>query len=156
MNTFADENDVMQSLILAQEDIKKEILKDCYSVLCEAIDAAPAVPLTPDMMALQDAIKIPLAWKTFEWWLVWYSNVTFSDSASQTVTDRTGSAFSNIDAKEKEKLIAQAKSRYDMFKDDAITAIKEIGLDCYKDECQPKCCNAPVIDDSLSHLPDVV
>lgn len=157
LNTFADEEDVMQSLLLAQEDVKNDILKDdCYDELCAAVGALPDTPLTPDMEALKNAIMLPLAWKTFKWWLFWYSNVTFSDSASETVTDRTGSAYSNIDDKRKEKLIIQAESRYMLFKAQAIDKVKDLKLDCSEDECVKTCGDDEEIDDCLSHLPEVV
>jgi len=157
LNTFADEDDVMQSLLLAQEDVKNEILKeDCYKQLCDAIKGLPTTPLDADMLALKEAIILPLAWKTFKWWLFWYSNVTFSDSATETVTDRSGSAYSNIDDKRKEKLIAQAESRYELFKNKALETIKELNLDCSEDDCTKTCSDDKPVDDYLSHLPEVV
>lgn len=157
LNTFTDESNLITSLKLAQEDIKNEIIGiECYELLCEQIAANS---LTPAMENLIKAIEVALSWKTFEQWLLWYSNIKFADSVTTKATDRqNNSAFANIDSVEKAKLIAQAKSRYESYKNIALKDIKELNLPCTpKKECTP-CSEASAIknNNDLSHLPDVV
>lgn len=158
LNNFTDESDLITSLKLAQLDVKNEIIGvECYELLCEQIDANA---ITAEMQELIKAIEVALSWKTFEQWLTWYANVKFADSVTTKATDRqNSSAFANIDAAEKAKLIAQANSRYETYKNIALKEIKELNLPCSPKEtdCTP-CTNSTAIkkDNDLSHLPDVV
>lgn len=160
LNTFTDEGNLITSLKLAQEDIKNEIIGiECYELLCEQIEADT---LTPEMEKLIKAIEIPLAWKTFEQWLIWFAAVKFGDTITTKPTDRqNSSSFTNISPEEKAKLIAQAKSRYESFKNIALKDIKELNLPCTpKENCTP-CANSsnPIPlkkENDLSHLPDIV
>lgn len=154
LNTLSDETDVMQSLLLAQADMKKVIQDDCYDELCAAIQSGD--PLSTKMEELKNAIKIPLSWLTFSKWLTWYANVTYGDSATTTVTDITSNKFANISSIERDALVVRAEGEYERFKNEALKAIKAIGLDCFNDpDCCQKC-TTPRVDDETSYLPDVV
>jgi hypothetical protein len=157
LNTFADENDIMQSLILAQKDIKKQIQSKCYDELCAAIKAAPGIPIDAKLLALIDELKPPLAWKTFSYWLQWFSNKTFGDSVTTTVTDRNSNGFANIDKEQRLQMIVDANNEYESFLNEAMINIKKIGLDCYvdKDKCVP-CNKKGFLGDELDYLPTVV
>lgn len=159
LNTFTDEGNLISSLHLAQEDVKNEIIgEDCYKLLCGQIEADT---LTTGMESLIKAIEIALSWKTFEQWLIWYSNVKYGDTVTTKPSDRqNSSAFTNITPEEKAKLVAQAKSRYETYKNIALKDIKELNLSCTpKTNCSPCNDNTNTImkkGNDLSHLPDIV
>ncbi len=155
INTFADEGDIIKSLHLAQKDVVNEIIgQECYEILCQEIADNS---ISPEMASLIKAIEIALSWKTFEQWLIWFANVKYGDSVTTKPTDRqNSSAYTNIDQAEKTRLVAQAKSRYEGYKNIAIKAIKKLNLPCTPKDCTP--CNVQSIKkgNDLSHLPDVV
>lgn len=158
LNSFTDESDLITSLKLAQDDIKNEILGiECYEQLCQEIADNN---VSANMEAVIKAIEIPLSWKTFEQWIIWFSTTTYADSATTKPTDRqNSSAFTNISPEEKSKILAQAKSRYDSYKNTAIKDILALNLPCTpKQDCKPcgGVVKAVTTDDDFSHLPDIV
>lgn len=155
LNTFADEEEIEKSIVLAQKDIKKEIQKDCYDKICQAIKDSPGTPIPSEIQKAIDLLTLPLAWKTFSYWLKWYSTTTFGDSATTTVTDRDSNNLANVDNNRRKQMILDADSEYESFLNDAMIEFKELDLGCYKDpnECKPcKKSNTSEFD----YLPDVV